>query len=147
MLHTTPHRLVLIEDNPAYTALLRQALNEHGEPYTLQVLRDGEAAIEYVMTHCAVNSAEPCLIILDLHLPRYDGTAVLRTIRSNPTLEHVSVAVLTTAASPGERDEVLQLGVCIYRTKPMRWSETVDLARELIDICKNPKRLAAHSST
>lgn len=131
----SPHRILLIEDSPADTVLLRHALDEQDEPYILEVLSDGETALRYIREHCGA-APEPCLIVLDLHLPRYDGTTVLRAIKSAPELSHVSTAVVTSSASPAEQAEVLQLGVSLYRTKPMDWSGTVELARELIGICK-----------
>jgi CheY-like chemotaxis protein len=133
-----PHRILLIEDNPADTLLLRHALNEQNEPYTLEVLPDGEAALRYVRQHCLGNVPEPCLIILDLHLPRYDGSTILRAIRSEPELSNVAIAVVTSSASPMEKAEVLALGVQLYRNKPLSYDETVELARELIEICKEP---------
>jgi chemotaxis family two-component system response regulator Rcp1 len=135
----SPHRILVIEDNPADTALLRHALAEQAEPYHLEVLTDGEAALNFVRAQCGgACLPEPCLIVLDLHLPRYDGATVLRAIRSEPELAQVRVAILTTADSPAEKAEVLALGVQAYRRKPMNWDEMVDLACELIEICNQP---------
>jgi CheY-like chemotaxis protein len=138
-----PHRLLLIEDNPADTMLLRHALDEQDEPYVLEVLRDGESALRYVREQSSRSGPEPCLIILDLHLPRYDGSTVLRAIRSDPELAHVDVAVVTSGATPQEQSAVLGLGVRLYRRKPMNYDETVELARELIEICREPLKAAA----
>ena len=138
-----PHRLLLIEDNPADTMLLRTALDEQNDPYILEVLADGESALRYVREHCGRNSPEPCLIILDLHLPKHDGSTVLRAIRSEPELSHVAVAVLTSGASPTEEADVVALGVTLYCRKPMTYDDTVDLARELIEICRQPRKVAA----
>ena len=139
------HRIVSIEDNPADSVLLREAFKQHGEPFSLEVLPDGESAIRYVREHCSRESDEPCLIILDLHLPHYDGATILKAIRTNPDLAQVSVAVLTTVASPQEQAEVLRLGVNLYRHKPMSWDDTVSLAGDLIQLCKNPRVETAHS--
>lgn len=138
-----PHRIILIEDNPADVELLRQALEEQNEPFSLEVIADGEAALDFVRLHCSRCAPEPCLIVLDLHLPRYDGTAVLRAIKADPELGDVDVVVLTTMASPVERDEVLALGVAAYRVKPIDWQNTVELARELIEICTRPRQSQA----
>ncbi len=140
----TPHRIIAIEDNHADVTLLRHALDQHGEPYILEILPDGLTALEYARTNCGPGNPEPCLIILDLHLPRHSGAEILQALRANPEFAKVSVAVLTTGASPREREEVLRLGVRLYREKPMDWDQTVELARELIDACKNPRTLAAH---
>ena len=138
-----PHRLLLIEDNLADTVLLRQALDEQEDAYVLEVLPDGETALQYVREKCGRQSPEPCLIILDLHLPRYDGSTVLRAIRSEPELSHVAVAVVTASISPQEEAEVLALGVRLYRRKPMSYDDTLELARELIEICREPLKSSA----
>ena len=132
-----PHRIVVIEDNPADTTLLRHGLDEVGEPYRLEVLKDGEEALRFVRGHCRRASVSPCLIVLDLHLPHCDGATVLRAIRSEPELAKVAVVVLTCSVSPTEKAEVLGLGVQAYRPKPMDLDETFELARELMDICRN----------
>ena len=107
----SPHQIIVVEDNPADTLLLRHALDQQPDAYALQVLQDGESALKYVRDHCALGRPEPCLIILDLHLPKYDGATVLREIRSHPELASVRVVVLTTMGSPAEKAEVLALGV------------------------------------
>jgi CheY-like chemotaxis protein len=138
----SPHRIIVVEDNPADTLLLRHALNQQPEAYTLQVLQDGESALAYVRQHCTGAEPEPCLIILDLHLPRYDGATVLRAIRAQPELASVRVVVLTTMASPAEKKEVLGLGVDLYRIKPSNWDEMVELGQQLINICNAPARVS-----
>jgi len=136
-----PHHILLIEDNPADIGLLRYALDEQKEPYSLEVLPDGESALRYVREVYS-NGPEPCLIVLDLHLPQYDGSTILRAIRSEPALSQVAVAIVTASLSPLEKAEVMTLGVKLYRKKPMSYEETVELARELIEICKGSERAA-----
>jgi|SRR6185437_227398 len=132
----SPHRIVAIEDNPGDSNLLRMALDEQSEPYVLEILPDGESALDFIRHHCS--GPEPCLIILDLNLPRYDGVMILRAIRAQPELAHVKVVVMTSFASPVQKQEVLALGIEFYQTKPGNWQEMVDLARELIAICNKP---------
>ena len=133
------HQIISIDDNSADTNLLRLAFDQIGESYDLKILPDGEAAIYYLKEFCVIKHQKPCLIIVDLHLPRYDGIAVLRSIRSHPDLADVSIAVLTSEASPAERKEVESLGVTLYQRKPMSWEDTLELANRLFDICRGPR--------
>lgn len=132
---SSPARLVLIEDNHADVRLLQQALDETGEPYVLKVLADGEAALLFIAEQALLEAPEPCLIILDLYLPRHDGTAILEVLRGNPALAHLRVAVLTTLASPEQEDDLKRLGVQLYRRKASSWEGVQALARELLDLC------------
>lgn len=139
----SPAKILVIEDNPGDVFLLRQALNEHREAYVLEVLRDGEEAIDFVNLQRAEAQDEPCVIVLDLHLPKHDGVAVLTAIRQEPVLAHVKVVALTTLASPRDEQEIRELGVSLYRAKPNRVAEWIKLAAEILEICRDHRRVAA----
>ncbi|HEX5228671.1 MAG TPA: response regulator [Bryobacteraceae bacterium] len=140
--HSSPAKLVMVEDNSADVFLLRHALDQHSEDYVLDVLRDGEEAIEFVQRQrSAPDDAEPCVIVLDLHLPKHDGTAVLKLIKQEPALASVKVVALTTLASPRDEQEVRELGVRLYRAKPTLVEEWIKLAGEILDVCREHARV------
>jgi len=140
--HPSPAKIVVVEDNSADVFLLRHALDQHGEEYILDVLRDGEEAIEFVnrQRSTAGSEEEPCVIVLDLHLPKHDGTAVLKVIKQEPALASVQVVALTTLASPKDEQEVRDLGVRLYRAKPTLVEEWIKLAGDILDICREHMR-------
>jgi len=131
--------IVVIDDNPSDVYLLRYALNELQEPYELEVLRDGEEALQFVDWHrTRTGEPRPCVIVLDLHLPRYDGLSVLRAIKKEPVLAHIHVVILASQASPEEEREMLSMGVRLYRAKPTNLEELSAVAAEILDVCKEP---------
>jgi CheY-like chemotaxis protein len=139
----SPPKIVVVEDNSADVFLLRHALDQHSENYALEVLRDGEEAVEFVSRHRSLgHQAEPCVIVLDLHLPKLDGTVVLKVIKQEPALAAVHVVALTTLASPKDEQEVRDLGVRLYRAKPSLVEEWVRLAGEILEICHEQTRAA-----
>jgi two-component system response regulator len=137
-----PARILVIEDNPSEIVLLRYALDQHGEEYELETLRDGEEALRFVHEHrTGAREPEPCVILLDLYLPVYDGLAVLRAIRDAPVLEHINVVVLTALASPRQELEIESMGA-VYKKKPSHLDDVLKLAAEVIEICKNSSTAA-----
>ena len=139
----SPAKIVVVEDNSADVFLLRHALDQHHEEYVLEVLRDGEEAIDFVNRHRSSRpDEEPCVIVLDLHLPKHDGTAVLKVIKQEPVLALVHVVALTTLASPKDEQEVRDLGVRLYKAKPTLVEEWIKLAGEILDICREHVRAA-----
>ena len=138
-------KILVIEDNAADVFLLRHALDQHNEEYILEVIRDGEAAIEFVSVQrtTGISEGQPCVIVLDLHLPKHDGAAVLKVIRQEPVLEHVQVVALTSLASPRDEEEVRELGVRLYRAKPVNVEDWIQLAGKILEICREHKRVAA----
>ena len=132
-----PAKILMIEDSESEIGLLRHALVQQGETYELEILNDGEKALRFVHEHrTGIREPEPCVILLDLYLPRYDGMAVLRAIRQAPALEHIHVVVLTGLATPDQQVEIANLGA-LYRRKPSGLTELASLAAEIIAICKS----------
>src|ERR1700730_250740 len=139
-----PARILVVEDNQADVFLLRHALDEHGEEYQLEVLRDGAEAILFVAQQRTVASdPNPCAIVLDLHLPKHDGAALLKAIRDEPTLAHIHVVALTSLASPTEEMQIRNLGLRLYRAKPTELDEWIKLAGEILEICRDGAEVAA----
>jgi CheY-like chemotaxis protein len=138
-----PARILVIEDNEGDIQLLRFALDQQEENYELEILRDGEEALRFVHEHrTGLREPEPCVILLDLHLPRYDGIAILHAIRETPPLEHIQMVVLSGEADPRQKDEMASLGA-YYRKKPSTLTELSELAAEIFVICKKPFPISA----
>jgi CheY-like chemotaxis protein len=134
----TAARILVVEDNQADVFLLRHALTEHGEDFQLEVLRDGAEALQFVeQQRTFASDPTPCAIVLDLHLPKHDGAAVLKAIRLEPTLAHIHVVALTSLASPTEELEVRKMGLRLYRSKPTDLDAWIGLAGEILEICRD----------
>jgi CheY-like chemotaxis protein len=134
-----PARILIIEDSESDLFVFRYALEQQTEDYQLQVLRDGEDALRFIgEQRIGGAKLEPCVIVLDLHLPKHDGTAVLRAIKEAPALSHIHVVALTSMASPHDEAEVLALGVRLYRVKPTELDAWFTLAAEILEVCREP---------
>jgi len=134
---TKPAKILVIEDSPGDVLLLRFALDHHKEEYVLELLHDGEEAIRFVdEQRTAAANSEICVIVLDLNLPRHDGKSVLKAIKLERALSHVHVVALSSLASPSDEMEIQRLGARLYRTKPMKLDDWIELAGEILAICK-----------
>ncbi len=103
-------RILLAEDNPADVYLIEEALREHGVTFQLAVAQDGEQAIAMV-SESALNFD---IVLLDLNMPKRDGSEVLEILRGTST----PVIVLTSSDSPVDRTEAMRLGATRYIRKP-----------------------------
>jgi CheY-like chemotaxis protein len=132
-----PPKILIIDDNEIDIFLLRKALDQQGEDYELEILIDGEEALRFVRENrTGIREPHPCVILLDLHLPRYDGMAILRAIREAPALEHIRVLILSALATPQQEIEIASLGGT-YTRKSSSLHDLVKLAEEIIAICKS----------
>lgn len=131
-----PARILAIDDNEADIELLRLALDQQEEDYELEILSDGEAALRFVQDYRkGLREPEPCIILLDLHLPRYDGMAILRALRDAPGLENIQIVMLSGTVNPLHKAEIASLGAS-FKRKPSTLSELAELAAEIFVICK-----------
>ena len=134
-----PAIILVVEDSPADVLLLRHALDQHAEPYELQVLKDGAEALAFcaAQQHPGSESA-PCVMVLDLHLPKHDGLAVLAALKREPALNHIRVIALSSFASPRDEAQLHSLGVRLYCEKPGELDGWITLARDILTICREP---------
>jgi DNA-binding response OmpR family regulator len=106
-------RLLIAEDNPALRIFLARGMEQEG--YEVTMATDGEMAIE------AVRSDLPEMAVLDLNLPRRDGTEVLEFLRS--VTEDVPVLILTARREPEVRLRCLEMGADDFMQKPFSFAE------------------------
>ncbi|MCM0080547.1 response regulator [Geomonas sp. Red32] len=106
-----PKKILYIEDNEQNLYLVKFILEKHG--YQVLSATDGPQGIDL-----AVKSA-PDLILLDIQLPRMDGYAVARILRSNAALARVPIVAVTSYAMAGDREKALGAGCSGYIEKPI----------------------------
>src|SRR5260370_39803334 len=125
--------ILLVEDKEDDIIVVRRAFERGGIPNPLQVVRDGEEAIEYLQGFGKYRNREeyplPALILLDLKMPGMDGFEVLQWIRSQPGLGSVPVVVLTSSFAVRDINKAYRVGANSFMVKPMDFDNTVELAR------------------
>jgi two-component system response regulator len=93
-----PVQVLLVEDSPDDADLMREALNEGNLEMQVSLVEDGEEALAFLRREGNYSTApRPDLILLDLHLPRKDGFAVLEEIKQDSDLRRIPVVVMTSA--------------------------------------------------
>ncbi len=132
-------RVLLVEDNPADVILVREALREHGLDFDLNVLRDGAEALACIHRQETGEGADerPDVILLDVNLPRHDGTEVLRAIRAVPDLARVPVAMITSSDSPRDRENATRYGADCFIRKPSSLDDFLKVGGIVKDLCLN----------
>ena len=127
--------ILLVEDNPDDEVLTLRALRKSNIRNPIVVVRDGAEAVEYLFAQGSHSgrdaSIQPQVILLDMHLPKLDGLAVLRHIREDPRTRTLPVVMLTS--SNEERDLVgsYRLGVNSYVRKPVDVAAFFEAIRQL----------------
>src|SRR5581483_10474281 len=117
---TRTYQILLAEDSSSDVGLVRIALRDQNLDHVLHVARDGEAAITFIET--ADNNAKapgPDLLLLDMHLPKYDGEAILKRLRSTERYAQIPVVVMTSSDAPQDRDRAQKHAAIVYFRKAL----------------------------
>jgi chemotaxis family two-component system response regulator Rcp1 len=114
--------ILLVEDNPVDVLVIKQAFQ--GKSCNLNVAEDGEEAMHFLYKRGKYSSApSPDLVLLDLNMPRKDGSGVLAEIKEDLSLRHIPVIVLTTSQEQEDIWKSYELQANCFITK------TVDLEK------------------
>ena len=106
--------IFIAEDNRADVYLIRKALEDRKLIHRLSVAEDGEQAAEF-LKRAGKESPCPDLILLDLNLPRQDGTELLQKLREHPYCGSKPVIVISSSDSPKDYEFALQMNATFFR--------------------------------
>jgi len=130
-------QIVLIEDAEPDVFLVREALTLSKLKFELQVLGDGEKAVEFIgALESAPTSDRPDLFLLDLNLPRVNGQQVLARMRQSVSCAQIPVLIVTSSDSPQDKAQSVRLGATRYFRKPSQLDDFMKLGplvRELLE--------------
>jgi two-component system response regulator len=129
-----PVEILLVEDNPADAELTLYALKKHNVANHIEVVRDGAEALDYMFctgayAHRRIED-HPKVVLLDLKLPKVDGSEVLRRVKTDPRTRMIPVVVLTSSREESDIVESYQLGANSYVVKPVDFDQFTEAVRQ-----------------
>lgn len=115
-----PIEILHVEDSPDDVELTLEGLKDGDILYNLTALPDGVEALAFLRKEGNYGDApDPDIILLDLNLPRIDGRQVLEAIKTDESLMHIPVVVLTTSQAEEDILRSYRLHANCYVTKPV----------------------------
>ena len=127
-------RILLVEDGPNDLELTLSALSEHNLVNEVVVARDGKEALDYLYYQGNYKNrpnGNPLFILLDLKLPKIDGTEVLKIIKDDEKLKVIPVIILTSSKENRDLEYCYKFGVNAYVVKPVDFSQFVESVKQI----------------
>ena len=115
-------RILLVEDEEKVSSFVARGLS--AERFAVDVALDGQSGLDLATTY------HYDLVILDLMLPKLDGSEVLRRIRTQNT--HVPVLILTARDAVADKVGNFEAGAADYLTKPFAFAELLVRTKALL---------------
>ncbi len=124
--------ILLVEDNPGDVRLVQEVFQD-GKIYNqLDVARDGEEALNYLHHRGPYhNYHKPDLILLDLNLPKKNGSEVLAEIKSDKDLMRIPVIILTASKAEEDIARAYNHHANCYLTKPIDLDQFINVVQEI----------------
>lgn len=118
-------RVLVCDDEPYVLESVSFVVREAG--YSVLTAEDGEDALRLARTEL------PDLMMLDISMPKKDGNAVCRELKSDPATRGIYIIVLTAKGQERDMQESYKCGADEYVTKPFSPRSLRKRLHELLD--------------
>ena len=114
--------ILLVEDDNVDAITVRRALKDLNVPNSVVHQLDGEDALKYLRS----DDKKPCVILLDLNMPRMNGIDFLKIIKNDDELKKIPVIVMTTSKDERDKMESFEFSVAGYIIKSTDYKKFVE---------------------
>jgi CheY-like chemotaxis protein len=126
------HTILYAEDDLDDLMMVRQAFEPHDHIEVLHAA-NGIEALEHLQ-NLQNEDTQPCLVILDINMPKMDGRETLEQMKNNEALRNIPVVLFSTSSSRQDKQFAEKWGVELI-TKPLHYSDLEHIAKVFIDRC------------
>ena len=120
--------ILLVEDDRVDVISVRRAFKDLKITNPLEIATDGEQGLEFLTNP---DNQVPCLILLDINMPRMNGIEFLKVVKSKENLRRIPVIVLTTSKGDRELVDSFDYGVAGYMVKPANYLQFMEVMKAI----------------
>ncbi len=131
MVQGAPRRVLVVHDEPAFTATLTTGFRSLG--FAVEVAIDGEGALR------RIRLAPPDMVCVSLSLPRESGYDLCESIRQNPALDHVQVMVFSDMHSPAVVAQAEEVGANAFLQAPFEIDVLAQYVTAMLEAAEMPR--------
>jgi len=118
--------ILLVEDDTVDVMTVRRALKDIQVTSELVATGDGEQALAYLRDD---GNAKPCVILLDLNMPKMNGTEFMQIVKADEALRRIPIIVLTTSNSDQDISKSFELGAAGYMLKSVDYKKFMQIIK------------------
>ncbi|SHF36957.1 response regulator [Flavisolibacter ginsengisoli] len=119
-----------MDDDVDDLAFIREAIKNHSTPFTVVEAKNGEEGIAW-LSHAKTIGVLPCLIIMDINMPKMDGRRAIQIIKEDKEISRIPLVVFTTSSSTLDK-RYFELYQVEYITKPNQYQAFTNKVYEML---------------
>jgi len=120
--------ILLVEDDTVDVMTVERALKDLRVASELVAIGDGEQALAYLRDD---GNTKPCVILLDLNMPKMNGTEFMRIVKADEALRRIPIVVLTTSNSEQDISNSFGLGAAGYMVKSVDYKKFMEIIKTI----------------
>ncbi|MET0299493.1 MAG: response regulator [Flavitalea sp.] len=126
--------ILLVDDDPDDRMIIEEALKQSNGTGDMLYATNGENALK-MLENLPDQKLLPTLIVLDLNMPKLNGTQTLQRLKQNDKYRHIPVIIYSTSVNHLEKDKCMALGAHDYITKPITIAQSMATADLFLKFC------------
>ena len=126
--------ILCIDDDRDDLELLEAAFQSLDNTYHIQKAADGLEGLQQLQ-RLKLSGSLPCLIVLDLNMPRLNGRETFERIKADPAFATIPVVIFTTSSYPKEQSYFISKNIA-FITKPTDYRLFLEMAKRLLAYCE-----------
>lgn len=131
-----PKSIILYaEDDEDDQQLIRDSLHEYSDNIEIIIRKNGAEALSY-LNNLSLSDPVPCLIILDINMPKMNGIEALKQIRKNNRFAKTPAILFTTSSQPLDKKFAAEYKAG-FITKPIDATQMKYIAETFINYCES----------
>lgn len=116
--------IVIFEDDPLVGALSCELLKDAG--YSVLLVENSHGAVQ------AIKAAMPKLLILDIMMPGVSGLDICKMVKTDPSIRHIKILVVSGKAYAVEKRRALKFGVDCFLKKPFNEKTYINTVKSIL---------------
>lgn len=130
--------ILIVDDNRLDADLIQLAIEESSMNVVAKFIEDSSDVMHYLhATGPETKPGFPCLILLDLKMPKVDGMELLQMLKSDPVSARIPVVILSSSDQPGDIECTINSYANAYIVKPFDYSELCHVLRQTLQFWLN----------
>ncbi len=120
--------ILMVEDDQVDAMTVKRALKDLNVTNRLETASNGEEALAHLRNG---KNGKPCIILLDLNMPKMGGLEFLQVLKQDRLLKRIPVVVLTTSRYEQDKVDSYSMGIAGYMIKPVDYLQFVETMRTI----------------
>lgn len=128
-------KIFMAEDDAEDRSIILEAM-EHIHASHMMCFAENGVLLLQLLNKYYENNELPCLIVLDLNMPKMNGTETLDHIKNDERFRNIPVIIYSTSINPFEKEKCMRLGAHSYITKPISFKDGIETAKTFYAFCR-----------